>query len=167
MKIMYQTVASVQEEFRFRVRQQTRNLPFCPRTEWVSASLVSFADTIPLNSPSFPPVWKLRKLKNLKMIYQLHRPPIRSSGCHHCHRIVDHRLSVGLSSAIYRVMNPPRGEETTREITQARCGKEETYEQWKKEADKKQRDYYDKIKQSEKYQGYLQKKEKVAVQLQE
>lgn len=33
MKIMYQTVASVQEEFRFLVRQQIRNLPFCPRTE--------------------------------------------------------------------------------------------------------------------------------------
>ena len=147
----------MQEEFRFRVRQHIRNLPFCPRTEWVSASLVSFPDTIPLNSPSFPPVWKLGKLKNLKMIYQLHRPPIRSSGCHHCHRIVDHHLSMGLSSAIYRVMNPPWGEETTREITQARMEKKERMSSGKRKQ-KKQRDYYNKVEQSEKYQGYLQKR---------
>lgn len=54
-------------------------------------------------------------------------------------------------------MNPPWGEETTREITQARMEKKERMSSGKRKQ-KKQRDYYNKVEQSEKYQGYLQKR---------
>ena len=52
----------------------------------------------------------------------IHKTPNvgRTTNCSHCHRIIDHHLSVALSIAVNRLLCPPLEEETTDEIKNAR-----------------------------------------------
>lgn len=68
----------------------------------------------------YPPVWKPVRRKTFNMIFEMPYPSERSTCCCHCHKIIDHHLSVDLSPAVYRLLNPPLGEETTPDILRKR-----------------------------------------------
>ena len=71
-------------------------------------------------SSVYLPQWTPFKKREFNLVYVMPRAINRSSSCSHCHRIMDHHLSVGLSSAVYRLLHPPIDEESTPEIRQAR-----------------------------------------------
>lgn len=50
------------------------------------------------------------------MIHRMVNCGRRTTRCSHCQRVIHHHLSVGLSSAIYRLLNPPLGEGTDTDI---------------------------------------------------
>lgn len=68
----------------------------------------------------YPPVWKPVRRKPFNMIFEMPNPSERSTCCCHCHKIIDHHLSVDLSSAVYRLLKSPLGEETTPDILRKR-----------------------------------------------
>lgn len=107
--------AGKQEEYR-RLLCKIRKLSVWPNVGWVRFVTVPIAGMLPLKAP-YPPAWKPGRKRNFNMIYQMpNRGERTTTKCGHCHRVIDHHLSVGLSSAVYRPLNPPLGEETTPDI---------------------------------------------------
>ena len=74
---------------------------------------------LPLKQP-YPPVRKPVRRKTFNMIFGMPCPSERSTCCRHCLKIIDHHLSVDLSPAVYLLLNPMLGEETTPDILRKR-----------------------------------------------
>ena len=90
-------------------------MPVCPNIGWIQLVTVSVDGMLP-RKPVYLPIWKLAKKKNFEMIHRMVNCGRRTRRCSHCQRVIHHYLSVGLSSAIYRLLNPPLGEGTDTDI---------------------------------------------------
>lgn len=115
MKVMYKACAGEQEEYRRLLCKEIHSLPVCPNIGWIRLVTIS-VDGMLLLKPVYPPIWKLAKNNNFDMIHRMANCGRRTTRCSHCHRVINHHLSVGLSSVIYRLLNPPLGEGTDTDI---------------------------------------------------
>ena len=97
---------------------QLRQLLLCPLKEWIREMEVVVHPVLK-GRLVYPPQWTPFKKREFNQVYTTPWAINRSSSCSHCHHIMDHHLSVGLSSAVYRLLHPPFDEESTPEIRQA------------------------------------------------
>lgn len=119
MNVFYKACAGEQEEYRRLLYKEIRGLKVCPNLGWVRFVHVLIQPQLPFKSP-YPPQWKPVENKRFRMIYKMLNAQRCTTKCSHYHRVIDHHLSVGLSSAAYRLLNPPLGEEASPEIRRVR-----------------------------------------------
>ena len=119
MKIMYKAFAGEEADNRNLLCHEIRKLPVSPKTQWVRCFSRAKQELMPLNRP-YPSVWRASICDSFKMIYQMPNPEPRTTCCSRCRKIIDHHLSVGLSTALYRLLHPPLGEEMIPELLQKR-----------------------------------------------
>lgn len=100
------------------VCRQLRQLLLCPLTEWIREMEGAVHPVLKARSV-YPPQWTPFKKREFNQVYTMSRAISHSSSSSHCHRIMDHHLLVGLSSAVYRLLHPRIDDESTPEIRQA------------------------------------------------
>ena len=105
LKIFWKACAGENYDRMSYVCHQLRQLPLCPLTEWIREMEVAVHPVLKARSV-YPPQWTPFKKREFNQVYTMPRAINRSSSCSHCHHIMDHHLSVGLSSAVYRLLHP-------------------------------------------------------------
>ena len=100
LKIFWKACVGEHYDHMSYVCHQLRQLHLCPLTEWIREMEVAVHPVLKARSV-YPPQWTPFKKREFNQVYTTPRAINRSSSCSQYHRIMDHHLSVGLSSAVY------------------------------------------------------------------